>query len=356
MITLSSAAVLADPTPILAVLAAGGVVVAPTDTSYGLLVDATQDKAVRQLFTIKERPLGKAISVFVDGFAMMQQYVVTQKLKPEVKGLLPGSYTIVLPSTHAASALLEAEDGSLGVRYIANPLIQKLVTSYGKPLTATSANTSGKSAAYSIPSFLHQLTSSRVSKVAAVIDGGVLPLHSPSTVISLMHDDPTILRSAILQLAHQKEVVARSEAETADLATELFQVVRAHSATKPVVILLEGELGSGKTTWTKYFAARAGIRHITSPTYMYECEYPMSFDGQTKLLRHFDLYNLTNSEDIAHMNLNRMTESGTINVVEWPAQMGTQILQAIASAAFVIRLEFTYHDETTRHIKVEYES
>jgi hypothetical protein len=49
--------------------------------------------------------------------------------------------------------------------------------------------------------------------------------------------------------------------------------VKDYLGVKPIVILLDGELGGGKTTWTKYFAEHFGIQGIISPTYTYECEY-----------------------------------------------------------------------------------
>ena len=60
---------------IVQILSAGGVLVCPSDTTYGLLVDATNEKAVEKLIKLKERPRGKPISIFVDGWEMMEQYV-----------------------------------------------------------------------------------------------------------------------------------------------------------------------------------------------------------------------------------------------------------------------------------------
>jgi len=85
---------------ICAILAAGGVVLAPSDTTYGLLTDATNNASVEKLISIKKRPHGKPISVFVSGFEMMSEYVDMSYLTHETRSLLPGPYTLVLPSHH----------------------------------------------------------------------------------------------------------------------------------------------------------------------------------------------------------------------------------------------------------------
>jgi glycosyltransferase involved in cell wall biosynthesis len=103
------------------VLRSGGLVVCPSDTVYGLLVDATNEEAVKKLIAFKERPVGKAISVFLDGFEMMGKVVDTSMIKPATKSLIPGPYTFILPSLHYCSKLLESEKGTLGVRWIGKP-------------------------------------------------------------------------------------------------------------------------------------------------------------------------------------------------------------------------------------------
>ena len=99
------------------ILRAGGLVVAPTDTVYGLLVDATNERAVEKLIQFKSRPPGKAISIFVENLHMMDKYVtISPAQRSLLEILLPGPYTIILESKHKTSKLLESEIGTLGVR------------------------------------------------------------------------------------------------------------------------------------------------------------------------------------------------------------------------------------------------
>ena len=98
------------------VLARGGLVVFPSDTVYGLLVDATNENAVKKLIRFKNRPHGKAISVFIPDLNNLHQYVqVDHRQDKIIRTLLPGPFTVILKSKHQTSKLLESENGTLGV-------------------------------------------------------------------------------------------------------------------------------------------------------------------------------------------------------------------------------------------------
>ena len=134
----------------LKVLKNGGLVIVPSDTVYGVAVDATNENAVKKLIEFKSRPPGKAISVFCGSIDRLMEYVdVSASQKNVIKELLPGSYTLVLASKHKVSSLLEAENGTLGVRVPQSDFVNELVNAFGRPITATSANRAGQSPHYS---------------------------------------------------------------------------------------------------------------------------------------------------------------------------------------------------------------
>ena len=98
----------------LTVLKAGGLVVFPTDTVYGLLCDATNPKAVDKLLSFKGRPVGKAISVFVADEKMAVKYVqINQNAKNIINNLLPGPFTVVCL---ARSLLARTQGDSLQIK------------------------------------------------------------------------------------------------------------------------------------------------------------------------------------------------------------------------------------------------
>lgn len=355
MKTYSSSQIISDQSPIIDILSKGGLVVAPTDTSYGILVDATSQVAIKKLFKLKDRRVGQAISVFVCDFEMMEQFVDTALIPPNTKDLLPGPYTFVLPSKGKVCKDLEAEDSTLGVRLVENDLITSIVKAFGRPLTATSANVSGKSSAYSVLAFINQLSKSRLELIDAVIDGGELPRNPPSTVVRLTGHSPEVLRSSTRNFLHHKPHVSMSPKDTQIIAKGVYEELSEVIGKKSIVILLDGELGSGKTTWTKYFAKHFGLSKIISPTYTYECEYKLSPTwSKAKLFRHFDLYNITHADDLSSMRLERMIGDSSINVIEWSAQMESNLLDELTKSTYLVQIRFVYITESSRKISVNY--
>lgn len=356
-------------TEITQTLTSGGVLVCPSDTTYGLLVDATNEKAVEKLIKLKERPRGKPISIFVDGWEMMKKYVDVSALTPEVRSILPGRYTIVLPSLHTASSNLEAEDGTVGVRLIGNQIrnskfeiltketslgdfVTSLVAQYGKPLTATSANIAGGGVCYSPQAFLNQLSEKKKEMIDLIIDGGELPHHPPSTVIHLGSHTPVVLRANDKDYMHHVTQTVEGESETAEVARKVYDTVRDRFGLKPIVVLLDGELGGGKTTWTKYFAEYFGVHDIVSPTYTYECEYNVQSGGAITRFKHYDLYNITNPEDIAYLQIAKHCTVNTVSCIEWPGQLPQDERIRLANSTYLVRILFEYMGERERKISV----
>ena len=100
-----------------------GLAMFPSDTTYACVVDATLPAAVEKLISFKSRPTGKAISVFVPSIKAAQKYVtMSDEQKETLTALLPGPYTMILPSLHILSKSLEAENGTLGLRIPEYPL------------------------------------------------------------------------------------------------------------------------------------------------------------------------------------------------------------------------------------------
>jgi len=182
---------------VLAILRAGGVIVYPTDTSYGIGCDATNTKAVKKVFVIKQRPIEKQVSVMVSGIAMAKQYSQWNKKAQELaQQWWPGALTIVLKKKKGK--------GTIGMREPKHALALQIVKVFGKPIVTTSANISGQRPCYSIPSFLKQLSViAKVSRDSGTpevihpeifINIGALPKREPSTVVDASSVQLRILR------------------------------------------------------------------------------------------------------------------------------------------------------------------
>jgi len=166
------------------VLARGGSVIYPTDTIYGIGVDATNEQAVKRLLELKHRDQAKGLSVMVGNFAAIKQLT---KLGPGTENLLkhklPGPYTFILPiMQNSAVASKCIINGKVAVRIPNHPVALELARAYGKPITATSANISGEKPLNSLES---------LSSLGAdyILWAGPLPLAQPSTIVDLTKEN-----------------------------------------------------------------------------------------------------------------------------------------------------------------------
>ncbi len=124
---------------------AGGVILYPTDTVWGLGCDATNAEAVKKLFEIKRRPEAKSMIVLVDSEAALER---TVEDVPEVAWQLievaDKPLTIIYDHPRGVAPRLIADDGSLGVRITKEEFSSELCRRMRRPLVSTSANFSGQ--------------------------------------------------------------------------------------------------------------------------------------------------------------------------------------------------------------------
>lgn len=127
------------------VLRAGGVIVYPTDTVWGLGCDATNARAVQRIYQIKQRDDSKALITLVADIAALQRTV--DGIPDVAYDLIEYSerpMTIVYDRGVGVAPNLTAADGTLAVRVTAETFSQALCRRLGRPLVSTSANVSGQ--------------------------------------------------------------------------------------------------------------------------------------------------------------------------------------------------------------------
>lgn len=123
-----------------------------------------------------------------------------------------------------------------------------------------------------------------------------------------------------------REVVIRSEEDTRKFGLELAKRLKPND-----VVALIGDLGTGKTTLTKYIAEGLGITEmITSPTFTIVCEY---HSGRLPLY-HFDVYRLENGDDMFEIGADEYFTAGGVSIVEW-ADLVAEILPEDTLAVFI---------------------
>lgn len=129
----------------LQVLKAGGVILYPTDTVWGLGCDATNADAVDKIYRIKQRAEAKSMLALVDSEEMLQKSV---KNVPDTAWEFIDIYdtplTIIYDKPKRVAKNLTAEDGSLGIRITSDEFCQELCRQLRRPLVSTSANISGQ--------------------------------------------------------------------------------------------------------------------------------------------------------------------------------------------------------------------
>jgi len=178
------------------ILKIGGVVVYPTDTAYGLAVDATNPFAVKKLYAVKGRDFKNPVHVIPPSKAWIAKIV---KLNPTAKklieALMPGALTLVLPLKAVGTSwkALSAGTKTMGIRRPDNKVALDLATLLGKPITTTSANLSGQATCYSISEVQKQFNNKKFQP-DYYLDGGKLKKLKPSTVVLVGEDYVRILR------------------------------------------------------------------------------------------------------------------------------------------------------------------
>lgn len=185
----------------LQVLQNGGVLVFPTETSYGIGCDATNPEAVAKVFEIKGRPEGKGTPVLIPSVDSTGEFVELSKTAQDLaRRFWPGGLNIVAPiATGSTIAEQCAQDGTQSIRVSSHPFAATLVRRFGKPIVATSANVSGEPALYEAKA-VKESFAGRDMKPDLIIDAGRLPENVPSTTVKVTGERVEVLRQGLIEV------------------------------------------------------------------------------------------------------------------------------------------------------------
>jgi L-threonylcarbamoyladenylate synthase len=179
------------------VLRRGGVLVIPTESSYGLAVDPRDGRGVEAIYRLKERERGKPLPVVVGSLDQLALLEIEDGagLLGRFAGYWPAPLSLVLPTRRGWPA--GAGSRSLAVRIPAHEPLRGLLSELGHPLTATSANPSG-GAPLLDPDEVDRWLGHRDG---VLVEGGRLCGGPPSTVISAQPDGGfTVIRRGAFDL------------------------------------------------------------------------------------------------------------------------------------------------------------
>jgi tRNA threonylcarbamoyl adenosine modification protein YjeE len=267
---------------------------------------------------------------------------------------LPGPITVISISKGILPPPVVSQQGTIGVRIPDYQLLLDLIKEYGKPITATSANMSYKPAPYSIDKLIQNLPKKSLDMIDLIIDAGELPQNPPSTVLDTTLNTLSILREGKLKF---EEAIIKNRklltkiTDTPEQTTQLgYQFSKEYiDSNKPLVVALSGELGAGKTQFTKGIGRQLGIKEIVnSPTYTIINEYKYN----DKTLAHMDTWRLMDDE-LERSGLIEHLEARNIVVIEW-ADKFYQEIQALCDNMNIpiYNIKFNYISLEKREITI----
>jgi len=169
----------------------GKTIVYPTDTIYGLGCDATNQKAVDQIFKIKRRKKKQSLLVLVSSISMLKKYTYISKRQIEyLKKCWSGPVTVILKDRGRLAKNVASQEKSLAVRLPKSKFLTKMIREVGIPMVSTSINISGKESILDPEKINKELGK---EKPDVVIDAGILPQKKPSKIIDIRNIDNTII-------------------------------------------------------------------------------------------------------------------------------------------------------------------
>ena len=197
--------------PLQELLARGGVLAIPTESSYGLGADPRNRKGVEAIYRIKGREPRKALPVVVADLAQLAGLGIDPDLSilRPLSACWPGPLTAVLPIRSGIPAA--AGEPTLAVRIPGHEGLRSLLAALGHGLTATSANPSGEEPVLDPEGAADLLA----GEDAMVVDGGVLPGGPPSTLVAIEEGGPVVLRTGRFPVERLREALRAAQGEEA---------------------------------------------------------------------------------------------------------------------------------------------
>jgi L-threonylcarbamoyladenylate synthase len=191
-------------------LAAGGLVAFPTETVYGLGADAGNGEAVARLYMAKGRPAFNPLIAHVADAAAARRLAQFNADAERLASLWPGPLTLVLPKAQdcAVSELATAGLDSIALRVPGHPVAHAILSTFGGPVVAPSANQSG----HVSPTTAAHVLADLEGRIDLIVDGGAAAVGVESTIVACL-DRPVLLRPGGLPRAEIERVLGHALAE-----------------------------------------------------------------------------------------------------------------------------------------------
>ncbi len=181
----------------ISIIEEGGIVAFPTESFYGLGVDATNSSAIERLFLVKKRDPGLPLLILISSIDELSKYTASIPAEALELGrrFWPGGLTMVLQSSQTLPSMLTAGTGKIGIRISSHPLAHALTLALKLPVTGTSANISGRPPCTRADQVLECLG----GQVDLILDGGITEGAHPSTLLDVTSNPPLLIREGIIK-------------------------------------------------------------------------------------------------------------------------------------------------------------
>jgi L-threonylcarbamoyladenylate synthase len=192
-------------TEVARIVGEGGIVSFPTETVYALGADAYNEDAVAKIYRIKRRDRSKPLSVFLKCAEHTRK--VVDQISVDAEKLMdkfwPGPLTLVFKCTDPKLSMVLANGNKLGVRVSPSRLVTGLLEGMRVPLTATSANISGKKSCVAANRVFYFFN----GRIDLIVDGGRSKVFLPSTVLDVSSDEVSLIRLGHIPIDDIRKVV-----------------------------------------------------------------------------------------------------------------------------------------------------
>lgn len=189
--------------------AAGGLLIFPTDTVYGLGTRADRDDAVRRLYQAKGRPAHLALPILVGRTEQVHRIAAEWPAAAQAlaEAFWPGPLTLIVPRAAELSPVVTGGAETVGVRLPAHAPLQDWLVACDFPVAVTSANLSSEPPALQVP----DLSPALREAVDLILDDGPCAGTIPSTVVDVTSSPPRVLRAGPVSEQDIRRVVAKSK-------------------------------------------------------------------------------------------------------------------------------------------------
>jgi L-threonylcarbamoyladenylate synthase len=200
------------------ILKGGGIVSFPTETVYALGGDAYNQEVVAKIYRIKRRDRSKPFSVFLKDAGEVRKVVdfISEDAQKLMDKFLPGPLTLVFKSSSPKLSFVLAGGNRLGIRVSPSRLVYRILDEARVPVTATSANISGKKSCIAANRVFYFFN----GRIDLILDGGKSKIFLPSTVLDVSGEEVSLLRLGSIPVEEIKAVVPELRVMEEEVAKE----------------------------------------------------------------------------------------------------------------------------------------